>query len=112
MYGSMSAGTAREELMYPGMNHASEAFDSRSQDAAIQWVQAALALNTASLPAPRGVGMITFDAAVLAAAAAVFLLLPFFSYVTQLVYREPQDDYYDRVKVTDTKLEWKLEWGV
>ncbi|HMF33535.1 MAG TPA: hypothetical protein VKK79_19080, partial [Candidatus Lokiarchaeia archaeon] len=108
MYGSISAGTAREELVFPDMNHATEAFDSRGQTAAVQWVEAALSLDTADLPpAPRGVGMVTFDAAVIATAVGVFLLLPLFSYAAQLIYREPRDDWYDRAKETDSKIGWQ-----
>ncbi len=107
--GDFALGTARKFSLFDGMDHTTEAYDARSQNETIWWVEQSLGLDTTALPNPagRGIGLLTYGAGFLGAALG-FLLLPFlFSYIAQLVYRESRDDYYDRKKAENKNINWK-----
>ncbi len=107
--GDFSLGTARKLAQFDSMDHTTEAYDPRSQNETISWVERSLALDTSGLstPAGRGIGLLTYGAGFLGAAVG-FLLLPFLlSYIAQAIYGERRDDLLERKHVDDKKLNWK-----
>lgn len=108
--GDFALGTAREFAEFENMDHVTEVFDPRSQNATISWVEQSLSLDTTGLsnPAGRGIGLLAYGAGCTGAVVG-FLLLPFImSYVAQWVYRERRDDLFDKKKVSDKTLNWKI----